>query len=206
MRAELIDITETKKSFDIEIPQEVVDNEITSIARNFARRAKIPGFRPGKAPLPVVKTRYREEIVSEMVHHLLPRYFSEAAREKALDIVDEPQFDEIDYANGQALRFKALFEVYPLLNISNYIGIPSAPVAAEVSDDDVEGTLKKLQEDMSQLVPVEESRAIRSGDFAEITFTGTEQGSEDPAAEPLFNDKATVEVGGGSTLRGSGHA
>ena len=201
MKAELTDISECKKSFEIEIPQDIVDNEITSIARTFARRAKVPGFRPGKAPIPVVKTRYREEIVSEMVQHLLPRYFSEAAKEKALDIVDEPQYDSIDYSNGQALRFKALFEVYPDLKVSNYTGIPAVEGSTEVPDSDIDATLKKLQEDMSELTPIDSDRPVNPGDYADISFSGMPQDTDGENAEPLFSDKATVEVGGASTLR-----
>ena len=75
MKAELIDISECKKNLDIEIPQDVVDAEISHIAQDFARKARVPGFRPGKAPVGVVKTRYRDEIVSEMMQHLHAEIF-----------------------------------------------------------------------------------------------------------------------------------
>ena len=87
MKAELIDVSETKKNLDIEIPQDAVDKEITHIAQEFAKRARVPGFRPGKAPVGVVKTRYRDEIVSEMMQHLLPKYFDNAVDERKLEIV-----------------------------------------------------------------------------------------------------------------------
>src|SRR2546426_3138185 len=86
MKAELIDISACKKNLDIEIPQEVVDREITHIAQEFARRARVPGFRPGKAPVGVVKTRFREEILSEMMQHLMPKYVENAIEERKLDI------------------------------------------------------------------------------------------------------------------------
>src|SRR4026208_2091074 len=97
MKAELIDVSITKKNLDIEIPQDVVDDEILQIAREFAKKAKVPGFRPGKAPIQVVKTRYRDEIVSEMMQHLLPKYFSNAVEERKLEIVHTPRFEKIDY-------------------------------------------------------------------------------------------------------------
>lgn len=197
MKAELVDISACKKSFDIEIPEDVVDHEITHIARHYMQKARVPGFRPGKAPMSVVKTRFRDEILSEMVQHLLPRYFSDAVKEKALDIVDAPEYDAIEYDNGKPLKFKAMFEVYPDLNVTNYKGIPATPVAVEIAEADVEATLKKLQEDMSELTPVEDDRAIQAGDFTDISFSGTETGAE----QPLFTDKATVEVGGEQTLK-----
>src|SRR5436853_7253857 len=110
MKAELIDVSECKKNLDIEIPQEVVDQEIQHIAQEFAKRARVPGFRPGKAPVAVVKTRYRDESVSEMMQHLLPRYFGTAIEERKLDVVvHTPSFENVDYSSGQALRFKAVF-------------------------------------------------------------------------------------------------
>jgi trigger factor len=198
MKAELTDISECKKSFDIEIPQDVVDNEITEIAREFARRAKVPGFRPGKAPVPVVKTRFREEIVSEMIQHLLPKTFSEAAKEQSLDIVETPHFEKIDYDSGQPLKFTATFEVYPHLNISNYDGVPAQTIPSHVEESEVDASLKKLQDDMSELTPIEGERGIQEGDFAEISFHGVIQDKEE---EPIAAEKAVVEIGGRTTLK-----
>jgi trigger factor len=197
MKAELTDISACKKSFDIEIPEDVVNKEISHISQHLMQSAKVPGFRPGKAPVSVIKTRFRDEIVSEMLQHLLPKYFLEAVKERDLDIVDEPQYESVDYDNGKPVRFKALFEVYPELNLTNYTGIPAESVSYDVQDSDVEATLKKLQEDMSELSPLEEERAVKEGDFVEISFTGTVTGEE----EPMFSEKATVEVGGPSTLK-----
>ena len=199
MKAELNDISVCKKALDIEIPQDIVDNEITGIAKEYARKARVPGFRPGKAPVPVVKTRYKDEIASEMMQHLLPKFFSEAAGERKLDIVDSPNFESVDYAIGKPLKFRAVFEVYPQLNISNYTGIPAEGAPAVVEDSEIEATLEKLLQDNAELVPVEEDRAIKEGDFVEISFQGTiREGDE---AQPMDPDKAVVEVGSPSTLK-----
>jgi len=198
MKAELIDLSECKKNLDIEIPQEVVDQEITQIAQDLARRARVPGFRPGKAPIGVVKTRFREEIVSEMMKNLMPKYVGDAIEERKLDIVHAPRFESVDYAPGQPLRFKAVLEVYPNLNITNYVGVPVPQVSSKVEDSEIDTSLKKLQEDMAELVPVEEDRPIKEGDFAEISFNGTIEGSEEP---PVIGQKAVAEIGGRTTLK-----
>ena len=197
MKAELVDISDCKKNLDIEIPQEVVDHEITHIAQEFARKARVPGFRPGKAPVGVVKTRFRDEIVSEMMHHLLPKYFGDAVDERKLAIVQAPRYESVDYASGQPLRFKAVFEVYPNLEITNYTGIPIPEVSIKVEDSEVEASLKKLQEEMAELTPVEEDREIREGDFAEISFNGLVSDSD----EPVVGQKAVAEIGGRTTLK-----
>jgi trigger factor len=197
MKAELIDVSKCKKNLDIEIPQEVVDAEISHIAQDFAKKARVPGFRPGKAPVGVVKTRYRDEIVSEMMHHLLPKYFGDAVEERKLEIVKAPQFESVDYASGKPLRFKAVFEVYPNLDISNYTGIPVEQTSTAVEDSEVEESLKRLQEDMAELAPVLEDRPVQEGDFTEISFTGTIEGDE----QPITAEKAVAEVGGKTTLK-----
>ncbi|PYS28085.1 MAG: trigger factor [Acidobacteria bacterium] len=198
MKAELIDVSECKKNLEIEIPQEDVDAEINHIAQELARKARVPGFRPGKAPVGVVKTRYRDEIVSEMMQHLLPKYFGAAIETRKLDIVQAPQYEGIDYTSGQPLRFKAVFEIYPALDVTNYVGIPVEEVSSKVEDSEVEGQLKKLQEDMAELVPVEEDRSVKEGDFTEISFTGTFPESDQP---PVTAEKAVCEIGGRTTLK-----
>src|SRR5262245_48984258 len=198
MKAELIDLSECKKNLDIEIPQDVVDHEITHIAQEFARRARVPGFRPGKAPIGVVKTRFRDEIVSEMMQHLMPKYFGDAIDERKLDIVQAPRFESVDYNSGKPLRFKAVFEVYPKIEIANYEGIPVQEVSSQVEDSEVDAQLKKLQEEMAELAPVEEDRAVREGDFAEISYTGIVEGSEE---EPISGEKAVAEIGGRTTVK-----
>jgi trigger factor len=198
MKSELIDISECKKNLEIEIPQEVVDHEITHIAQEFARSARVPGFRPGKAPLGVVKTRFRDKIVSEMMQHLMPKYFGDAIDERKLDIVQAPHFESVDYNSGKPLRFKAVFEVYPKLIITNHEGIPVHEVSSRVEDSEVEASLKKLQDDMAELAPVEEDRAIQEGDFAEISYSGLIEGSDEP---PITGEKAVAEIGGRTTVK-----
>jgi len=198
MKAELIDLSECKKNLHIEIPQDVVDAEITHIAQELARRARVPGFRPGKAPIGVVKTRFRDEIVSEMMQHLMPKYFGDAIDERKLEIVQAPHFESVDYNSGKPLRFRAVFEVYPKLNITNYEGIPVQEVSTKIDDKEVEASLKKLQEDMAELAPVEEGRPVQEGDFAEISYTGTIENSDEP---PISGEKAVAEIGGRTTVK-----
>jgi trigger factor len=199
MKAELIDLGQCRRNLDIEIPGDVVDHEITHIAQEFARRARVPGFRPGKAPLAVVKTRFRDEIVSEMMQHLMPKYFGDAIDEQNLDIIQATsRFESVDYASGKPLRFKAVFEVYPQLDVSNYEGIPVQEVSSSVDETEVEASLKKLQDDMAELTPVEEERLVREGDFAEISYSGAIEGSDEP---PVTGQKAVAEIGGRTTVK-----
>jgi trigger factor len=212
---ELNDISDVRKSIEVEVPADVVSAEITAIAREFARRARIPGFRPGKAPLGLIKTHYRDDILSEAYQHLLPRYFSDAAREKELDLVDSPIFEKVDYTSGEPLRFTAVFEVYPEVNVENYTGIPVEDIQSTIDDNEVDKYLESLREERAEMVPVDDERPVAAGDFAEISFTGSFDGPASPAEdaaegpdaeapappEGFIREKALCEIGGENTVR-----
>lgn len=200
MKVELTNISTVKKSLDIQIPQEVVDGEVTSIARQFRRRVQVPGFRPGKAPLGLVKNRYRDDILSEVFQSLLPKYFSDAAKEQDLDIVHAPSYENVDYDIDKPLTFKAVFEVYPQLDVTNHTGIPIEEIPTEVSDAEIHETLERMLEEHAEMTPVEENREIRTGDFVEISFTGSIEGADEDAPD-LSAEKALCEIGGKTTLK-----
>ena len=198
MKAELTDITAVKKSIQIEISEDVVNGEVTSIAQQFRRQAKVPGFRPGKAPISVVKNRFRDEIRSEVLQNLLPKHFSEAAKEQDLDVVHAPGFENVEYSAGEALRFKAVFEVYPRLDITNHSEIPVEEVSTEVADSDIDEALRRIIEEHSEMTPVDEDREVAGGDFVEITFNGSVEGDDEAK---LSAEKVLCEIGGATTLQ-----
>jgi trigger factor len=203
MKAELTDISAVQKRIDIEVPSEVVAEQVTTIAREFAKRARIPGFRPGKAPLGVVKNRYREDILSEMYQHLLPRYFYEAVQEKDLSVVEASTvFEQPQYASGEPLNFQVGFEVFPNFTVEDYAEIPVEEVPTEVTDKEIDEYFENLLEERAEMTPVEGDREIQTGDFAEITFSGSLVGAtEDAEGEDLSGEKALCEIGGESTVR-----
>ena len=203
MKAELTDISQVKKRLDIEIPQDVVSAEITTVAREFAKRARVPGFRPGRAPLGVVKNRYKDDILSEIYQHLLPRYFNDAVRERQLDVVEASTiFEPPEYANGSSLSFQVGFEIFPAFEVNDYSEIPVEEIATEVTDEELQAYLRNLAEERAQMAPVEEDRPLRAGDFAEITFTGSlADGQKGTVDEKLSREKALCEVGGETTVK-----
>ena len=202
MKAELTDISKVKKRLDIEIPPDVVSDEITTVAREFAKRSRVPGFRPGRAPLGVVKNRYKDDILSEIYQHLLPRYFNDAVKERKLDVVEASTvFEPPEYANGSSLSFQVGFEIFPAFEVNDYSEIPVEEIATEVTEDELHEYLRNLVEERAQMAPVEEDRPLQAGDFAEITFTGSlAKGQEGAVDEELSREKALCEVGGETTV------
>ena len=90
MRAEFVDVNETRKTLSVEIPSELVDAEIERVARDYSRKARIPGFRPGKVPARVVRQRFKDQILHDVAHDLVPRAVDEALREKGVEPVSTP--------------------------------------------------------------------------------------------------------------------
>src|SRR5256886_9482328 len=113
MKTELLDINDTRKNLRVEIPHDVVDAEIDRIARDYSRRARIAGFRPGKAPARVIKQRYKDQILHDVVHDLIPRAVDDALRERGVEAVDTPDIRDVSVEEGRPLTFTASFDTVP---------------------------------------------------------------------------------------------
>src|SRR5215211_5090282 len=113
MKADFTDVSETRKNLKIEIPSDVVDAQIARVARDYSRKARIPGFRPGKAPARVIKQRFKEQILRDVAHDLIPPAVDEALRERGVEPVDTPDIRDVTVEEGQPLTFTASFDTVP---------------------------------------------------------------------------------------------
>ena len=113
MKTEFADVNETRKNVHVEIPSEVVDAEIERHARDYSRKARIPGFRPGKAPARVIKARFKEQILHDVAHDLIPPAIDEALRERGVEAVDTPDVRDVTVEEGRPLTFTASFDTVP---------------------------------------------------------------------------------------------
>ncbi len=120
MKTEFIDLSETRKNLVVEIPSTVVDAEIEKIARDYSKAARIPGFRPGKVPPKVVRQRFRDQILHDVAHGLIPRAVDEALRERGVEPVDTPDIKDVVVEEGQPLKFTASFETVPPIDPGDY--------------------------------------------------------------------------------------
>ena len=123
MKAEFIDVSDTKKNLVVEIPSTVVDAEIDKVSRDYSRAARIPGFRPGKVPPKVVRQRFRDQILHDVAHGLIPRAVDEALRERGVEPVDTPDIRDVIVEEGQPLKFTATFETVPPIDPGDYSGV-----------------------------------------------------------------------------------
>src|SRR5919112_1896319 len=107
MKTEFVDVNDTRKNVRVEIPSEVVDAEINRVAQGYSRRARIPGFRPGKAPARVIKQRFKDQILHDVAHELVPRAVDDALRERGVEAVDTPDIRDVVVQEGRPLKFTA---------------------------------------------------------------------------------------------------
>src|SRR6478752_6405606 len=141
MKIDFIDINETRKNLVVEIDSTTVDAEIDKIARDYGKAARIPGFRPGKVPSKVVRQRFRDQILHDVAHGLIPRAVDEALRERGVEPVDTPDIKDVVVEEGQPLKFTASFETVPPIEPGEYATITLHQRSATVSDEAVDGAL-----------------------------------------------------------------
>src|SRR6058998_4315157 len=110
MKTELLDINETRKNLRVEIPHDIVNAEIDRIARDYSRKARVPGFRPGKTPPRVIKQRFKDQILHDVVHDLIPRAVDDALRERGVEAIDTPDVRDVNVEEGRPLTFTASFD------------------------------------------------------------------------------------------------
>ena len=153
MKTEFADLTETKKSVAVEIPSDIVDAEIDRVARSYSRQARIPGFRQGKVPPTLIKKRFREQILHDVAHDLIPRAIDEALRERGLEPVDTPDVKDVSLDEGQALTFTATFETLPPIDPGPLNTISLRRPAVTLEENAVEQTLTQLQSRAARYEP-----------------------------------------------------
>jgi trigger factor len=185
------------REIEVEVPAEVVARETGVVIERFQKHARLPGFRLGKVPASVVRQRFPEDIRSEVVEALVPRYFREEVKKRGMEPVSQPRVSELQVAEGEPLRFKASFEVMPEIEVSGYQELRAEKADTSVSDQEVEEALGRVREQHATYNAVDD-RELRDGDFAQVSLVGTPQ---PPEGKPVTMDDVLVEIGGATTVR-----
>lgn len=188
-----------RRELEIEIPVDAVQRKVESVAKEFARLARVPGFRPGKAPVTLIRRRYAEDIKTEVVQSLVPEYFENAVREANLKPLGRPEIEGLVFEEDKPLKFKASFEVLPEIKLGDYKGLEVEEPVMATSEEDVEKALAQLREQAATFVAVED-RAVAEGDYAVLSLTGT-QVKPEVKREPIRADDVLCLIGGENTLR-----
>jgi trigger factor len=183
-----------KHSLEITVPVAEVESETERVVAGIQQKAKLPGFRPGKAPVSLVKSRFAAEIRQDVLEKLVPRFFRAAVEKDNLQVVGQPDVSDVHFHAGEPLRFKADFEVAPTFELKEYRALPVDYAEPEVSDTDVAARLEEIREQKAEYVN-EDPRPLADGDYAMLSLE-----SLAGVDEKISQDELTLKIGDEHTL------
>jgi trigger factor len=184
-----------RRELDLEIPADEVSKATEKVAKDFAKVARVPGFRPGKAPISLIKRRFANDIKGEVLQTLVPEHVEKAVAEQKLTPVSQPQVDKLEYNEGQPVKFRASFEVLPEFSLGNYKNLEIEMPEMNINDESVANTLAEMQQRAAAFSPIE-GRAVQNDDFVQVELHGTPEGG----GEPLQAESVLCHVGAEETM------
>ncbi|MHB1021428.1 MAG: trigger factor [Acidobacteriaceae bacterium] len=188
------------REIEVEAPAEEVSKAFRTILKRFQKQARIPGFRAGKVPESLIRSKFATDIRQEVLENIVPQRFREALAAQSITPVSQPQVIDLHLNEGDPLRFKAAFEVLPEFDIHGYDAVTIEKPDTELTDAEFDAEVARIRDSRSTMEPVAEDRALADGDWAEINFKGNFKDAEAAAEQPINGDNVTVEVGGENTL------
>jgi trigger factor len=198
------------REIEVEVPAEEVSKAYQKVTKRYQKLARIPGFRSGKVPESLVRSKFAKELRQEVLESLVSERFRSAIAERKLQPISEPQLVDLQLNDGEPLRFKAAFEVLPEFDVAGYETVHVEKPQVELTDEEFEAELQRMMDSQATVEPVEEDRALGDGDWAEIQFKGeikplaqtvTEEGVTATSPEaPITGEDVLIEIGGKNTL------
>ncbi len=196
IRVELEDVSSVKKRLKVEVPAGIALKEFDQVAKTYKRQARLPGFRPGKAPVELIKRHFKKSIRSDVLQKLIPNSYDQAIREQGVQPIGEPSLDNLTFEEGDPLVYEANFEIHPEIELPEYKGLKIKVESKPVTSEGVEAELEKLRQEHSRLVSVE-NRSIGKGDYVVIELEGEYLDGEEgaPPLQPFNEKNVVVNVG-----------
>jgi trigger factor len=201
---------ELTREIEVEVGADEVSKSFKTVVKRYQKLARIPGFRAGKVPESLIRSKFAKEVRQEVLESLVSERFRKAITEQKLRPVSEPQLLDMQLLDGQPLKFKAAFEVAPEIDITGYDSVRVSKPEAALTDEEYEAELSRVLESHATVEPVEEDRALVDGDWAEIQFRGevkdlaqtvTEEGVQNTSTQaPITGEDVLIEIGGKNTL------
>ena len=198
MKTELKEISPTRKQIDIEIEADAVRAVYDRISDNYAKAATVPGFRPGHAPRAVIRTRFKDQIRTEVLRELLPNAVQEAIAEHNVAALGEPELnlentEGLNQLGQKPISFNVNVDVLPEIELGDYKGLEASRRRRPVKDEDIDRVVEHLRESSASLQPVED-RGAQPGDTITANFHG--RFVNEPDAEPINVEDVDVVLGG----------
>lgn len=201
IRIEFEDVSTVKKRMKVEVPAEIAQQEFDQVAGEYKKHARLPGFRPGKAPVQLVKRHFAKKIRTDVLQKLIPESYDHAIREKGMQPLGEPALENLTFEEGEELVYEANFEIHPEIELVDYKGLKVETTLEPVTEGDVDSRLEEIREQNARLVSVED-RSVEEGDYVGIDLQGQyleEESSSSSSLEPFHEENVVVQVGDEST-------
>ena len=189
-----------KHELEITVPVDEIARETERVVANIQQKVRLPGFRPGKAPANLIRTKFAHQVREDVLESLLPKYFDKRVKEEDLHVVGRPSVKDVQFKEGEPLTFKAEFEVAPTFELGEYRGVTIHYAEPEVTDEDIAKRLDDIREQKAEYINVEPRPAV-DGDYAVVSLD-----SLAGAAEPIHQDEMVLHVGDPDTLQGFSEA
>ena len=192
-RATLEDLGPIRKRLQIEVPADAVQSELDRAFQSVGQRARLRGFRPGKAPRAVLERVFGADVRREVLGRLVEESFHDAIAQHRLAVVGTPDIDADSITPGEALRYSATVEIRPAITLGDLSGLAATRPPTTITDEDVDRTLGALRESVAQLRPVEDRTNVEAGDVVTVDLTTRLENGE-----PAHRDGVLLEAGAGA--------
>ncbi|MCU1273810.1 MAG: trigger factor [Bryobacterales bacterium] len=184
-----------RHSLEISVPVETVETETERVVSSFQHQAKLPGFRPGKAPAGLIRKQFEGDIRQRVLENLVPKFLEKELEKAELRIVGTPDVSDVHFHRGEPLRFKAEFEVFPQIELQEYQNLAVPYRDPQITDEDVAKRLEDVREQKADYSNVD-PRPIEDGDYAVLAIESL-SGAE---GQPVKQDEMMLHVGAEDTL------
>jgi trigger factor len=187
-----------KREISVEIPAEEVTRETETLIAKYQKVARLPGFRAGHVPASIIRQRFKEDLKSDVVEALVPKYFRKETEKLGVIPVSQPRVTDLHIHEGEPLRFKASFEIMPEIKVEGYKELRAEHPQIEVKDEEVEEALSNIREQHATFTTIEGS-PLGDGDFAQASMDGRPKDTDDKT-KPVHMDEVLIEIGGKNTV------
>jgi len=187
------------KKVSIEIPAERVDAEIEKAYSGIQKKAKLQGFRPGKAPMQLIKRTYSDAMRDEVMRRFYEQTLFKALDEHKIEPIESPTIESDILEQGAPFKYSALVEIMPEILLKEYTGFAVSKEKFVLNPDNIEGEIRRMQENMGQLTPLGEDAVIENGHTVSVDYSFTVEGLP---AESNTAEDAELEVGSNRMLPG----
>jgi len=189
--------SQLKQTLDVAVPAAEVESETERVVKSLQQKVKLPGFRPGKVPAGLIRSRFEKDIRQEVLEKLIPKHFYQRAGQEGINVVGTPNVSDVKLEKGEPLRFKAEFEVAPSIELKEYRGLAVPYQDPEVAEGDVQKRLEDFQQQKAEYVNID-PRPVEDGDYAVVALESV-SGVDGP---PVKQNEIALHIGSEETLPG----